>query len=295
MCHGKPQHSGNAPSMLTLVRCFVLLIVVAGVFAVALIVRSELLKKVARAEVDGYGGHLTTDRLDLSGVSIDKASFRELLPKVAAAYDIQAVYLDGSNLGDDSMADLSLLGESVWCVSLADTSISDAGLVPLAQTKNFFYLDLPNTAVTDEGLKILARHGQYISLNLNGTDITDAGLATLAAFHRLKSLELKGTQVSDDGMVYLEGLTKISKLNLEDTDISDRGMVHLKPLVNLYDLSLQGTDVTIVGLRELHDHKKLRFLSVDAAKVSSSDVYALQLHLPKKTYIMRFAEGRVVK
>lgn len=98
---------------------------------------------------------------------------------------------------DDDMVLLTTGAPGVRDLSVAQSQVTDAGLVHL------------------KGLRRLNR------LRLNDTEITDAGLAHLADLTRLEHLGLSGTQVTDAGLAHLDGLIALNSLALGATRITD--------------------------------------------------------------------------
>lgn len=122
-------------------------------------------------------------------------------------------------------------------VLLANTQVSDAGLVHLAGLTKLTYLWLHNTKLTDAGLVHLKDLSNLVSLDLADTQITDSGLVHLAGLTKLTHLSLDSTQVTDAGLAHLTGLTKLEQLDLNNTRVTDAGVSELKrtlPNVAIY-------------------------------------------------------------
>lgn len=94
--------------------------------------------------------------------------------------------------------------DEVWCVYLAETQITDAGLAHL------------------QGLTGLR------TIVLDKTQITDVGLTTLQGLTGLQVLWLQATQVSDAGLTHLQGLTGLQLLHLTGTRVTQEGVAQLR-------------------------------------------------------------------
>jgi hypothetical protein len=115
---------------------------------------------------------------------------------------------------DKEVALLSGVAEQVYALNLADSKVSDAGLVPLAGLKNLNALHLERTPVTDGGMEHLKGLAGLQYLNVYGTAITDAGLAPLKGLKNLRRLYLWQTKVSYDAAMGMEKDTPGLMVNL---------------------------------------------------------------------------------
>lgn len=108
-------------------------------------------------------------------------------------------------MGDAEIALLADVAEQVYSLNLADCTITDAGLAPVARLKNLTALHLERSNVTDAALGHLAGLTGLQYLNLYGTGISDAGLAQLTGLKQLRRIYLWQTNVSFDAAMALEG------------------------------------------------------------------------------------------
>jgi formylglycine-generating enzyme required for sulfatase activity len=131
---------------------------------------------------------------------------------------------------------------------LADlTSLSGMNLAGL------IYLDLANTTVTDAGLIPFKDCKSLTHVDLPGTRVSDAGLTHFKDCKALTFLNLEGTQVGDAGLAHFKGMPLMS-LWIDDTGITD-----LTPLqgMPLEDIRLTPKNIT-QGLNILRDMKSLK-------------------------------------
>ncbi len=109
----------------------------------------------------------------------------------------------GKSMGDDTLAQVALLGESVLA------------------------LNLRGTRTSDEGLKLLANLSNLGRLHLERTGVGDGAMAHLAGLTNLEYLNLYGTKVTDAGLVHLESLQKLQRLYVWQTGVTDEGCSNL--------------------------------------------------------------------
>jgi hypothetical protein len=90
------------------------------------------------------------------------------------------------------------------------------------------FANLANTQITDAGLVHLQGLSQLQGLDLSGTKVTDAGLAHLQGLRKLEVLLLINTQVTDAGLMHLQGLSRLQEVDLRHTQVTDRGVKSLQ-------------------------------------------------------------------
>jgi hypothetical protein len=103
-------------------------------------------------------------------------------------------------IGDDAVACLRDFKSAnrISSLALADTAVSDAGLVHLGLLPALEHLDLSNTQVSDAGLKELAKITGLQRLDIWPSQVTDRGVLDLAPLRELKKLEV-GPYVTVEG------------------------------------------------------------------------------------------------
>ncbi len=105
----------------------------------------------------------------------------------------------GRAMGDETLEQVALLGDSVLLLNLRGTRTTDEGLKHLAGLSNLERLHLERTGISDGGMAHLVGLTGLEYLNLYGTDITDAGLAHLGSMPKLQRLYVWQTGVTDEG------------------------------------------------------------------------------------------------
>jgi hypothetical protein len=214
--------------------------------------------------------------------------------------------------GDDSLVPFGPAALASWVglsnfqkLILADTPITDAGLLELHGMKRLEYLDIAGTKATDDGLvKLLPTLPQLRILILGHMDhpaggtvtkrlmaVTDRGLVAVGQSSALRSLSLSGTNMTDVGLASLAPLKNLQRLDLADTDITDAGLVHIMAMKQLRELNLSGTNVTDSGLGGIADHPQLIWLNLSQTKIT--DIGLLHLARLLKMRVGEHQTGRV--
>lgn len=202
-------------------------------------------------------------------------------------------------------------------LDLSQWQISDAGLKELAQYKKhrqLQWLSLADTSITDAGLAELLPLQELVGLDLSGTAITVAGLQHLTHLKNLRYLQLDRTLISlerpnkiADLLLKCLGPPELSKINLivkhlpcigqhsirlilTNWHITDTGLQALSKLSNLEHLSLRSLHITDEGLQELAKIKQLRYLDLTDTSVTDVGLQHLKgmqlqtLALPSQCY-----------
>jgi hypothetical protein len=86
-----------------------------------------------------------------------------------------AVHCDdmASEINDEGLRTISLIGEQVLWLNLAKTKVTNKGLDILTKFPELRRLHLDRTQITDVGLSQVAKLGKLEYLNLYNTNITD--------------------------------------------------------------------------------------------------------------------------
>jgi len=169
----------------------------------------------------------------------------------------------------------------VASVRLRDTPATDRDLELLKSLPRVRYLDLANTNISDEGLVVVGRLRRLQSLTVLGPSIGDRGVEHLRGL-RLEQLSLWKTKVTDAGVRHLRGMTSLRSLILDETCITDAALEDVGQLVNLDEwLGLTHNDLSDAGLPNLKNLKKLRNLNLIGTKVSSDGLSRLRATLPE--------------
>jgi CheY-like chemotaxis protein len=163
----------------------------------------------------------------------------------------QKLDLLSTQINDHELGNLLSSLDDLRFLSLAETRVSDEGLIHLQSLTKLQELHLDHSDITDEGLKLLTTLTNLEILDLKGTRITDAGLIEVGRLTQLKGLYLTRTGITDAGLKHLCSLNNLETLILWDTAIGDTGLEHLKSLKQLREVILWGTRVTQQGAESL--------------------------------------------
>jgi len=258
---------------------------------------------ILRASWQGKIRNLKTLELCYSGVRDSHLSHLTSLP------NLEELNLDSCPVGDWAMAHLAdnNVAPNLTSLDLADTDLTDLGIVHLPKFTKMKRLSLFYCNITNAGLRHLASMPALEVLNLDSRDIgddgvaflrglknlksldifsgriTDSGCAHLAKIKSLESLELCGGGIGDLGCAYLASLDNLTSLNLSQNErITNRGAASLAALTNLKALNLSNTKVTSAALRFLGGLFKLQSLAMYGCRgIEDSDgLHALQQELP---------------
>jgi DNA-binding response OmpR family regulator len=190
----------------------------------------------------------------LQGVNSSAESVLRLLenilewPRVQLGQKLDLFRMD---VTDKDLGHLTSGLDNLRFLSLADTNVTNEGLVHLKDLKELQELHLDATQVNDDGLPLLTGLENLEVLDLKETQVTDAGLAQLQPLKKLRGLYLTRTGIGDDGLAHLAGFQDMQILILWQTKVTDQGLVHLESLKNLRELILWNTAVTEEGIERL--------------------------------------------
>lgn len=141
--------------------------------------------------------------------------------------------------------------DTVSMVDLGRTKVSDNDLIHLKGLTDVKKLFLQGCQVNGSGLVHLKGLDSLEAIYLYDSPLNNEGLAHLEHLPSLRKLFLSGTQVTDEGLKHLNVLTALSYLDLQGTQVSDAGLTHLRGMLALEKLSLHGTQVTEDGVIEV--------------------------------------------
>lgn len=202
---------------------------------------------------------------------------------------LEELNLDSCLAGDAAISHLASNNvlPNLASLDLADSDVTDLGMVHIAQFRNLkrlslFYcsisngglrhisklaclevLNLDSREIGDEGLWHLRNLRQLKSLDIFSGRITDVGCSHIAKIKSLESLELCGGGVTDFGCTMLATLHNLTSLNLSQNErITNRGAVTLAALSSLRALNLSNTRVNGAALGYFSDLLSLQSLSV---------------------------------
>lgn len=168
-------------------------------------------------------------------------------------------------------------------ITLGHAQVTDFSLNLLMDNndaKYVSYLSLAGTSVSDAGLAFLKCLPNLEELSMNETGITGIGFDKQNCTC-LKKLSLRDCRsISEAGLSKLANVTTIESLTLSGANINDSSLVQIARLSNLRELRLDRTSVSDVGLNELLGISELRRLSVRNTNVSSKGIELLEQALP---------------
>jgi internalin A len=155
-------------------------------------------------------------------------------------------------------------------------TITDDGLISLADLPSLRYLLLASQRVSDTGVERIARLVQLRRLTLSSGKITDEGVKHLAHLTNLKELDLSSQHVTDKGLQYIVKLSQLEKLDLQNASVTDAGLETLTSLPQLRSLHLIRTKVSDAGLACLVKFPQLRCLSLGSRQFTARGVRHLK-------------------
>jgi hypothetical protein len=163
----------------------------------------------------------------------------------------------GTEFGDEQMRHVLAAERLV----LDETKVTDAGLEQL-KDHQVGDLSVANTRVSDAGLLALTHLGSMYALDLSGTRAGRGVLERLAReapAGRLQWLGLARTSTGDADMDFIAKLVDLWHLDLSDTGITDVGLARLATMSgsDIEVLILDRTQIGDEGLRTLHAQRSL--------------------------------------
>lgn len=125
-----------------------------------------------------------------------KAGFTIKPVSIASGFlEVSAVNL--KDLKNDQISLLKPFAENILWISLADHSLTDAGLTVIAFMKNIRKIDLRNTGAGDQFLSDIKSLQKLEYLNLVGTNVTGKGLDHLKSIKSLKRIYCWKTKITE--------------------------------------------------------------------------------------------------
>ena len=123
-----------------------------------------------------------------------------------------AFHLADGKIGDEQVASVKPLGNSIFSLNLRGTEVTDKGLEHLKDLKSLVRLHLERTKITDAGLAHLAGLENLEYLNLYGVDVTDAGIQSLAGLKKLKRIYVWQTKMTEEGQAKFKAANTTAQL-----------------------------------------------------------------------------------
>uniref|UniRef100_A0A7S4AJR3 F-box/LRR-repeat protein 15-like leucin rich repeat domain-containing protein n=1 Tax=Pseudo-nitzschia australis TaxID=44445 RepID=A0A7S4AJR3_9STRA len=186
--------------------------------------------------------------------------------------ELEEINLDSCPIGDWSISHLADndVVPNLLSLDLADTDLSDLGMIKIAKFKKLKRLSLFYCNLTNSSLRHLESLSSLEVLNLDSRDIGDNGLMHLWSLQNLKSLDIFSGRVTDRGCAHISKIKSLESLELCGGGISDEGCFALATLENLVTLNLsQNERITNRGAEALAALSKLKALNLSNTHVSS--------------------------
>ncbi|KAG7360712.1 leucine rich repeat LRR-containing protein [Nitzschia inconspicua] len=185
---------------------------------------------------------------------------------------LEEINLDSCPISDWSighLADNSVVPNLI-SLDLADTDLSDLGMVHIAKFKKLKKLSLFYCNLTNSSLRHLSKLTELEVLNLDSREISDAGLFHLVGLGKLKSLDIFSGRITDTGCHHIAQIKTLESLELCGGGITDAGCATLATLENLTSLNLSQNDrITNRGAAALAALIKLKVLNLSNTRVNS--------------------------
>jgi Leucine-rich repeat (LRR) protein len=270
--------------------------------------------------VDGLGGRIDRDAGgDIIGVHLRGTwvSDTELLD-LARLPRLERLDLSHTRISDEGLLHLKPARQIKDLNLYYAEQITDQGISAIREWKQLKRLNMRGTRVSDGGLAIVGSLTQLEALDIAFTEFTDNGLDALVPLTQLKELAIgrsklgknalevlrllptlesldlggprpgagglrdkEGTPMPDDLPRAISGLNQLRALKLSYSQIGADGLRILSALDHVERLALEGSPrVDDQALAELAKWKSLRFLDVQATKVTPQGVAALEKGKP---------------
>jgi uncharacterized membrane protein len=155
-------------------------------------------------------------------------------------------------------------------LAIANTKVTDAGMVYFKDCKNLTDLCIYNTQVGDAGLFHFKDCKALTHLNLAGTQVSDAGLAHFKDCKDLIYLYVDRTGAGDAGLGHFKDCKNLTSFNVSHTRVSNAGLMLFQDCKALTHLYLAGTNVCDAGLAHFKDCKNLTELRIDNTQVGDA-------------------------
>ena len=186
---------------------------------------------------------------------------------------LEELNLDSCLVGDSAISHLAdnNVVPNLTSLDLADTNVTDLGMVKIAKFKKLTRLSLFYCNITNHGLRHISKLTELEVLNLDSRDISDDGLTRLYKLTKLKSLDVFSGRITDAGCVHIAKIESLESLELCGGGIGDLGCSLLANLDNLTSLNLSQNDcITNRGAAALATLTNLKALNLSNTQVNSS-------------------------
>jgi len=196
------------------------------------------------------------------------------LSKLTNLPSLLELNLDSCPIGDWAISHLadSNVTPNLLSLDLADTDVTDLGMVHIPKFTKLEKLSLFYCNITNAGLRHLSNMKDTLKvLNLDSREIGDEGLYHLRKFKKMKKLDIFSGRVTDAGCSFLSQITSLESLELCGGGVGDLGCAHLANLENLTSLNLsQNERISNRGAAALATLTNLRALNLSNTRVNSA-------------------------
>lgn len=179
-------------------------------------------------------------------------------------------------------ADAAVISEwpHVIGLSVAGTSITDAGLRHLAKLKEKGSFGVADTSITGEGFDAFERV-PLGTLVLDGCRLSPEGWRRVTRVGRTTGWWMNKTNLSQATLAEIIGMhPEIDVLSAPGTTLGDASIESIACLANLKVLYLPYTHLTDTGLQKLESVKTLTHLDVTKTRVTAAGIARLKQALP---------------
>jgi Leucine-rich repeat (LRR) protein len=162
------------------------------------------------------------------------------LGKITSLPALEELNLDSCPVGDWSMAHFAgnEVVPNLKSLDLADTNLTDAGMVHIAKFNKLTRLSLFYCNITNGGLRHVAQLKELQVLNLDSREMSDEGLCHLRDLPKLKSLDIFSGRIADSSCLHIARIRSLESLELCGGGIGDAGCLSLATLYNVEHLNL---------------------------------------------------------
>lgn len=266
-----PYAENNAPYAVAIKKpvpmvLFISAFTVLSVFALFLVVGTNMLKPPEKPESPKKEKELTTTELTRRG---GPKSFEELFEQDA---DVKYKFTARMDLIDSDLE--QLLGRPVQALYLGEQpDITDSGCKIIARLP-LVHLLMRANRVTDRGVKRLASIPTLRGVGLGGPKLTDVSIEAFSP--EIETLGVPGSNITDKCMGHVAMMQNLVLLNVSETDVTDEGFCQLTNLP-LRELWVGHTKITDRSLRALANGRaRLRTLSVINTNISEDGLRAIR-------------------
>jgi len=194
------------------------------------------------------------------------------LARLSDLPSLEEINMDSCPIGNWSLAHFAdnNVVPNLKSLDLADTDVTDRGLVHIAKLKHLEHLSLFYCDITNAGLRHISQMESLQVLNLDSRDIGDSGMFFLRNLKNLKCLDVFSGRITDNGCSHIGKIQSLESLELCGGGVGDFGCHHLSKLENLTSLNLsQNERITNIGASSLAALTKLKALNLSNTGVTS--------------------------